>query len=159
MGPDPGSPGLQLIVFLLEGQRYALHLSVVERVLPMVAVSPLPKAPPLVLGAINLHGTAIPVVDIRRRLGLPPREYGLSAHLLVARANRRILGAPVDEVLGVREVASEAVASPDSVLPGIRHLTGIATLPDGLLFIHDLETFLSLDEQRRLSEALGEMAE
>lgn len=123
----------------------------------MVAVSPLPNAPAVALGAINVHGSVIPVVDIRRRFGFPPRDYGITAHLLVARTSRRTLAVPVDEVLGVKEVAAETVTAPDSVLPGIGHVSGIVALADGLLLIHDLDTFLSLDEEQRLREALEEM--
>lgn len=155
---DLPSPVLQLVVFVIEGQRYALPLPGVERVLPMVAVSPLPKGPAVALGMINLHGQVIPVVDIRRRLDLPPHDYGVTAHLLVARTVRRILAMPVDKVLGVKEVAAEAITPPDTVLPGIRHVAGIVTLPDGLLFIHDLDAFLSLDEERQLTQALEEVA-
>lgn len=147
---------LSLVVFGLTGQRYALHLRTVERVLPMAEVSPLPKAPPITLGVINFHGTVIPILDIQRRFGFPPRDYGLTAHLLVARTSRRMLAVPVDEVLEVREVAADAVTSSDTVLPGIGHVAGIVALADGLLFIHDLETFLSLDEEQRLTEALEE---
>lgn len=150
------NPVLRLVVFAIEGQRYALPLETVERVLPMVAVVPLPKAPPVALGVINLHGTAIPVLDIRRRFGLPPRDWGLRAHLLVARTSRRTQALPIDEALGVREVAAEAVTSPEAVLPGIGHVAGIVALSDGLLFIHDLDRFLSLEEERGLSEALEE---
>jgi purine-binding chemotaxis protein CheW len=147
-------PVITLIVFDIEGQRYALPLHDVERVLPMVAVSPLPKAPAVALGVINLHGKIIPVLDVRRRFGLPSRDYGLTAHLLVARTVRRSLALPVDAVLGVRHVATETVTPPDGVLPGIGHVAGIAALADGLLFIHDLETFLSLDDEQRLTDAL-----
>lgn len=122
------SPMLRLVVFTLDGQRYALPLATVERVLPMVAVSPLPQAPEIALGVINLHGQVLPVLDIRRRLGFPPRDFGLTAHLLVARTSRRTLAVPVDEVLGVREVAADAVAPPDAVLPGIGHVAGIVAL-------------------------------
>lgn len=154
MDPPPGDPLLKLVVFAAEGERYAVRLAVVERVLPMVAVSALPKAPAVALGIINLHGAVVPVLDIRRRLGLPPRDYGLTAHLLVARTSRRAVALPVDEVLGVSEVAAEAVITPAAVLPGIGQVEGIVALADGLLFIHDLERFLSLDEERRLAEAL-----
>lgn len=123
----------------------------------MVAVSPLPNAPAVALGAINFHGSVIPVVDIRRRFGFPPRDYGITAHLLVARTSRRTLAVPVDEVLGVKEVAAETVTAPDAVLPGIGHVAGIVALADGLLLIHDLDTFLSLDEEQRLREAIEEM--
>lgn len=144
----------RLVAFRLEGQRYALHLSVVERVLRMVAVSPLPKAPAIVLGVVNLHGQVIPVLDLQRRFGLPSHNYGLSSTLLVARTNRRTLALPVNEVLGVQEVAAEIVTLPATVCPGIGLVVGIAALPDGVLFIHDLDTFLSLDEEQRLTEAL-----
>lgn len=145
---------LRLVVFALDGQQYALQLSAVERVLPMVAVAPLPRAPAIALGVINLHGQVVPVVDIRRRFNRPSRDYGVDGHLLVAGTARRALVLPVDEVLGVREVAEEAVAPAGTVLPGIGHVAGIVALPDGLLFIHDLDTFLSLDEERQLGEAL-----
>lgn len=151
------SPVIKLVVFDIEGQRYALPLNDVERVLPMVAVSPLPKAPAVALGVINLHGRIVPVLDIRRRLGLSPRDYDLTAHLLVARTIRRTVALPMDEVLGVKEVAAEVVTAPDAVLPGIGHVAGIVALADGLLFIHDLETFLSLDEERRLTDAMEEL--
>ena len=146
----------QLVAFTIEGQRYALPLHSVERVLPMVAVSPLPEGPPIALGIINLHGQVIPVLDIRHRFHLSPHAYGLTAHLLVARTNRRAVALPVDEVLGVREFAAESVTQPEAVLPGIGHVAGIVALPDGLLFIHDLAMFLSLDEERRLAAALEE---
>lgn len=145
---------LSLVVFAIEEHRYALHLHTVERVFPMTEVAPLPKAPAIALGVINLHGAIIPVLDIHRRFGFPPRDYGLVAHLVVARTSRRTMALPVDEVLGVREVAAEAAVPAGAVLPGIGHVAGIVPLADGLLFIQDLEAFLSLDEEQQLGEAL-----
>lgn len=150
---------VELVVFLLEGQQYALPLQDVITVLPMVAVSPVPGAPAIALGIINFHGQVVPVLDIRRRFGLPPREYSVDAYLLVARTNRRTVSLPVDQVLGVREIQAEAVVPPNAVLPGIDHVVGIATLPKDLLFIHDLNAFLSLDEEARLTVALEETVE
>lgn len=145
---------LPLVLFSLEGHRCALPLPAVLRVFPMVEISPLPKAPPVVLGAINLHGKAVPVLDIRRRFRFPPREYGLSAHLLIAQTTRRVVALPVDEALGVTALAAEAVSPQGTVLPGIGHWGNIVTLPDGLLFIQNLDAFLSLDEEKQLEDAL-----
>ena len=144
---------LPLLVFSVAGQRYALHVSAVRRVLPMVAVSPLPRAPEVALGVFNLRGDVIPVLDIRRRFGLPSHAYGPSAHLLVVRTRRRTLSLPVDEALGVREVSAAAVTPTEAVLPRTRYVAGIVALADGLLFIHDLDGFLSLDEEERLDES------
>jgi purine-binding chemotaxis protein CheW len=142
------------VVFGLDGRGYALPLHEVERVLPMVEISPLPEAPAIALGVINLQGDIIPVLDLRRRLGLPAREYDPSTQLLVAKSVHRTLALPVDEVLGVREVPTEDVTAPSSVLHGIGQVAGIVALDEGLLFIHDLERALSLEEERLLSEAL-----
>jgi purine-binding chemotaxis protein CheW len=157
VGSSPESSKLQLVVFDLEGQRYALPVSAVDRVLPMVSVSSLPHAPTVALGVINLYAQILPVLDLRRRFGLLPCEYGLAARLLVVRTSRRVLALPVDEVLGVREVATEAVTPPEAVLPGTEHVSGIVALPDGLLFIHDLEACLSLEEEQELTHALEEI--
>ena len=138
----------------VDGQRYALPVPAVERVLPMVAVSALPRGPEIALGVINLEGAVVPVLDIRRRFGRPPREYGLGAHLLVARTARRRVALAVDQVLGVSNVPGSAVAAPETVLPRTEYVAGIAALADGLLFIHDLDTFLSLDEEQGLTRAL-----
>jgi len=148
------SPVLRLVPFTVEGQRYGLSLEAVERVFPMVAISPLPKAPAVALGVINIHGEVIAVVDIRLRFGLPARQYGPAEYLLVARTSRRKIAIPVEEVLGMEDVPAESVTSSDSLLPGIGYVAGIVKLHDGLLFIHDLETFLSLDEEQRLSESI-----
>jgi len=145
---------IRLVAFLIDGNRYGLPLERVERVLPFVAVAPLPKAPASTMGVVNLHGQVVPVLDVRRRFGFPPRGYGLSTYLVIARSTRRVLALPVDEALGVVEANADAVKPPDSILPGIGHVAGVVALPDGLLLIHDLDAFFSLEEERQLTEAL-----
>jgi purine-binding chemotaxis protein CheW len=122
----------------------------------MVAISPLPGAPEAALGVINLHGDVVPVLDVRRRLGLAPREYGPAARLLVARSRLRVVALAVDEVTGVAEVEAASIVPLETVLPGIEYVSGVATVPDGLVLIHDLDAFFSLDEERQLAAALGE---
>lgn len=143
-----------LVAFRLEDRHYALHLTVVERVLRMVAVTPLPKAPAIVLGVVNFHGQIIPVFDLQRRFGLSSRNHGLSSTLLVARTNKRTMAFPVNDVLGVQEVAADIVTLPAAVVPGIGLVVGMVALSDGVLFIHDLDAFLCLDEEQQLTEAL-----
>lgn len=92
MSTRPDASSLQLVAFLIDGTRYAVSLAAAERVLRMVAVSPFPGAPEALLGAINLHGRPLAVVDLRRRVGLAAREYDLAAHLLIVA--RRAAGSP-----------------------------------------------------------------
>lgn len=142
------------MIFTLDGIRHGLPLASTERVVPMVAVTPLPGAPGVVLGMISLHGEPVPVVDVRRRLGLAPREYGADAHLLIASTPRRKLSIPVDHVLGVEQIDSGSVAN-SAAAPGLGPVAGIASLPNGLTLIHDLEAFLSLDDERTVDRLLA----
>jgi purine-binding chemotaxis protein CheW len=64
----------QLVVFRLDERRYALPLAAVERVVRSVTVTPLPGAPAIVLGGINVHGRVLPVLNVRRRFRMPDRD-------------------------------------------------------------------------------------
>jgi purine-binding chemotaxis protein CheW len=70
-------------------------------------------------------------------------------------ANRRV-ALRVDAVVGVSEVPHEHIATAESVAPGTRYVTGVAKLADGVLLIHDLQGFLSLEEERRLEQTLAD---
>jgi purine-binding chemotaxis protein CheW len=91
----------KIVLFSLEEPRYALYLSAVERVIRSVEITPLPKAPEIVLGVINLQGEIIPVIDIRRLFHLPAREIDLEDQFITARTSKRLLVLSVDSVEGV----------------------------------------------------------
>ncbi|MCJ7565171.1 MAG: chemotaxis protein CheW [Candidatus Aminicenantes bacterium] len=144
----------QLVVFALDEQRYALHLSAVERIVRVAEVTPLPKAPEIVLGVINVQGQIIPVADIRRRFRLPEREIDLSDHLIIAHTPNRTVALVVDEVTGVIESPEQKLIPAKEILPGTDYVEGVMKLEDGLILIHDLATFLSLEEENTLDLAL-----
>ncbi len=144
----------QLVVFALDEQRYALHLSAVERIVRVAEVTPLPKAPEIVLGVINVQGQIIPVADIRRRFRLPEREIDLSDQLIIAKTSKRTVALVVDEVTGVIESPEQKLIPAKEILPGTDYVEGVMKLEDGLILIHDLATFLSLEEENTLDLAL-----
>jgi purine-binding chemotaxis protein CheW len=154
----------QCIVFTLDKRLYGVRLSAVSRVVHAVEITPLPKAPPIVIGVINLGGRIIPVVNIRRRFRLPERDLELTDQLVVARASRhdaqkdggRLLAFVVDTVIGVQDLSAQETIAAETILPGLEHLEGVAKTDQGLVLIHDLGTFLSLEEERALGAILPE---
>jgi purine-binding chemotaxis protein CheW len=146
---------VQIVVFALDDRRIALPLAAVERVVRAVEVTPLPKAPAVVLGAVNVQGNLVPVFHLRRRFGMPEREIETGDHLILARTARRTVALPVDSVAGVAACADADVVPPDAIASGIEYVAGVVKRPDGMIFIHDPDTFLSLDEARQLEEALA----
>jgi len=143
-----------LVEFCLDGWHYALHLAAVERILRMAEVIPLPKAPEIVQGVINVQGRIVPVVDVRKRFRLPSREVGLTDHLILARTARRSVGLIADVVIGVAEGLPPRTVAADRILPHLEYVEGVVKLDDGLIFIHNLDMFLSLEEEKALEQAM-----
>ncbi len=145
----------QLVAFTLDDCRYAVSLSAVDRAVRLVEVTPLPQAPQIVIGVINLRGRIVPVLNIRARFGLPQREPGLGDQLLIARTSRRTVALVVDDVRGVIECPAHEAIAADEIVSGMEYVTGVLKLEDGMLFIHDLDEFLSLEEEEELAAAIG----
>jgi len=144
-----------LVVFSLDDQRYALVLACVQRCLRVVAITPLPKAPAIVLGIIDLGGVVIPVINVRMRFNHPPRDVRLSDHLIVATTGKRTVALLVDETNGVIDSSPEKVVPAAEILPGLELVDGAVKLEDGLILIHDLERLLSLEEDTAIDRALS----
>jgi purine-binding chemotaxis protein CheW len=134
------------VSFSLDEQRYALCLADVERVLRIVEISPLPKAPEMVLGMVNIQGRVLPVINLRRRLGLPEREIHLSDQLIIAKKSRHSVGLVVDSVSGVVERPGHEIIPEKEILSGMKYDRGMTLFEDGVVLIHDLDQFISLEE-------------
>lgn len=144
----------QHVVFSLDGQLFALRLAAVERIIRAVEVTPLPRAPEIVLGVINLQGRILPVFNVRGRFRLSEREIELSDHLIIARARARKVALVVDEVRGVHEGLDEETVAAAEILPGLEQVAGVAKLDGDIILLHDLDKFLSLEEERELESGL-----
>src|SRR3989304_6861370 len=94
---------MRWVLMTVDGQTYALPLTAVDRILRMVEVTPLPGAPDVVEGVIDIQGEVVAVVSIRRRLGLASRRVEISDSLVVARARNRRLAVIAESVPGVVE--------------------------------------------------------
>lgn len=145
---------IQLVVFRLDERCYALLLDVVERIVRAVEVTSLPGAPAIVQGAIDVEGDVVPVLNIRQRFLLPEREIGIDDQFVIARSGQRTVALVIDEAQDVIGYEQSAVVDSNRIVPGLEQFLGVVTLDDGLVLIHDLEKFLSLDEARTLDEAM-----
>ena len=145
---------LQLVIFTLDEQRYALHLPSVERAIRMIEITPLPSAPEIVIGVVNVHGAVVPVLNIRKRFRLPEREPDFGDQLIIAHTARRDVALVVDTVSDVVTLPSGELVAPETILPQLEHVEGVVKLEDGMVFIHDLAAFLSLEEDQALEAAI-----
>jgi purine-binding chemotaxis protein CheW len=77
---------------------YAVDIMRIKEIIRLPKLAPLPRALPFVEGVINLRGTVIPVIDLRKRFGLPTAQDRESSRLLILSIAGQPLGLIVDEV-------------------------------------------------------------
>ena len=146
----------QLVVFSIDGHRYALPLFTVERIVRAVEVTSLPKAPEMVTGIVNVQGRIIPVVSLRQRFGLPVREIGLNDQLIVARTKERDLAFIIDAALDVIAIPEKEIIHAEEILQGMKYVLGFIKKDDGLIHILDIDAILSRGEAGSLGIAMEE---
>lgn len=130
---------IQWLTFRLEGGEYALDIRDVIEVLSMVALAPMPQAQPWLAGMLNLRGRVMPVIDLRRRLGLAPRPYSLDTPIIVVRQADRPVGLIVDEAVEVLTLPDQALSDPDALAGPAHAVRAIARLADRLIMLLDLD--------------------
>lgn len=126
-----GGDDIQLVVFRVDAQEFALDILQVERILRYTAPSPLPKAPEFLEGMVRYGEVAVPVVDLRKRLEVaaPIRE---ETRVMIVELEQQRVGVIVDEVREVLRVDSARIEAPPAMVRGLAaaYINGILTLPE-----------------------------
>jgi purine-binding chemotaxis protein CheW len=147
------SSATQLLTFTLERQLLGVAVADVQEIVRELAVTPVPLAPPLVEGVVNLRGQVVPAFDLRGRLELPARADGAVPIHLVARTKDGAVSLLVDDVGDVVAVEPSRVQpTPATVAPSVRALArGVVPLDGRLLLVLDLERTLAIAPARTSS--------
>lgn len=142
------------LLFSIENQRFVISLSQVEKIVRAVEIVPLPKAPDVVEGIINVQGRILPVVNLRKRFGLSIRPLDIRDHFIVCNTPKRTLAVLVDMVMDIIQIPEERIVDQKKIVEGAEYIKGVLKLDDGVVLIQDLENLLSLQEERMLDLAL-----
>ena len=143
-----------LILFELDGFRFALDALKVQRLVRAGEITPLPGLPAGVLGVVSVAGEVVPVFDLRGRLRMPPRAVRSSDHFIIVRCDARLVALVVDNVTDVVPAAEAGFISASEVLPGLASVEGWVKVNGELIMIYDLGKFLSMDELLSLEKAM-----
>jgi purine-binding chemotaxis protein CheW len=144
----------QWVVFTLDSGRYALALAAVERIVHAAQITPLPGAPQVVLGVLNVQGSVLPVFSLRRRLALPERAVEVGDQFLIARTAHRRVALVIDAAQEVIEHPPAAIVDTKRLARGLDKIQGVIPLEGGMLLIQDLERLLSPEDAAALDEAM-----
>lgn len=129
----------QLATFVLDGLHFGVDVQRVQEVIRHQDLTAVPLAPSVVRGLINLRGQIVTAIDLREKVGLPPREGGEPPMNVVVRTDDSVVSLLVDEIDEVIEVNDADVeATPPTLTGALRdHVKGVYKLPQYLLLILD----------------------
>lgn len=135
----------QFCSFFLEGHTFGVEVTRVQEVLRYQPMTPVPLAPEVVEGLINLRGQIVTAIDLRRRLALPPRPKGASPMNVVVRTDDGSVSLLVDEIGDVMEVAEDTFEEPPETLKGAARelIPGAFKLDRRLLLVLDTDRVIS----------------
>lgn len=145
----------QVVVFELAGQTYGVEIGSVSEIIRMESITRVPRAPEFVEGVINLRGRIIPVLDLRKRFGLPEGEHTRRSRIIIAEIGSMTVGMIVDAVLEVLRIPVDGIEPPPPVVDGVDvvYLRGITLHGERLVILLNLEKVLYEEEKEALAEA------
>ncbi len=138
----------QLVGFRLDDADYAIGITKIREIILMKPITRLPQVPPSIEGLINLRGTVIPLINLRKRFGLSPRPFDDETRTIVVNVHDKTIGCIVDEVTQVVRVSADQIQPVPIAMAALakRHIAGLARLDDRLVIILDIDKLFGQDE-------------
>lgn len=128
----------RIVVFRLEGQRYALPVDHVQEIQQIVRPTRLPDGSKALLGMIDLRGRVLPLIDLRLLLGLPAEAYDLQTPMIIGRTGEHLVALVVDEVDDVVDLPEGCLQQPSGIYELADRMLGVCRLGEGLVFVLDM---------------------
>lgn len=150
---DASSSIIQLVSFELDKEEYGVDVLSVREIIRLPAITKMPNTPNYVEGIINLRGTVVPIISLRRRFSLMDAELDRRSRILVMEAGGALTGFIVDAVAEVIRISSTEIQPPPAVTFGNaaqEAITGVVNHAERLLIVLDLNRLFSEEEQELL---------
>ena len=146
----------QLVAFGVADGDYAVDIMRIKEIINPVVVTPMPKAPPFIEGVIELRGTILPIIDVRKRFDLAPLPPTRATKFLIVSVDvgeqRIIVGLVVDRVSEPLRVArADIKPAPRLSVSERAFFTGVVAHHGKMLMVLDVDAILSSAEKAALS--------
>jgi purine-binding chemotaxis protein CheW len=147
------------LTFSLADEEYGIGILKIREIIGMLPITAVPKTPAFVKGVINLRGKVIPVVDLRRRFGMPEIDYTERTCIIVVEMESPggvlHIGTVVDAVSEVLNIKGEDIADTPSFGATFNtdYILGMAKMGKGVKLLLDIDRVLSAEELVQLKEA------
>ena len=148
---DPTASTDQYLTFLLGEEEFGVDILRVQEIKGWERVTSIPNTPDYICGVMNLRGTVVPVVDLRRRFDLDSVEYTATTVVIVLKVegqhSSRTMGFVVDAVSDVYNVAADNLQpAPDfGTRVNTQFIRGLAVVDDKMVILLDFDRLIGLD--------------
>ncbi|MFK7956019.1 MAG: chemotaxis protein CheW [Lysobacterales bacterium] len=153
--------GEQYLTFVLNNEEYAIEILKVQEIKSWAPVTPIPCSPDYLLGVINLRGAIVPVVDLRQKFGMEPRDFTPVTAVIIVRATdseqQRVAGLVVDQVEEVYHLQAGQIQDSAGIAASIdsKFISSLAQIDDKLVILINLESIIDSSlELMNLSDAV-----
>ncbi|MCU7835511.1 MAG: chemotaxis protein CheW [gamma proteobacterium symbiont of Taylorina sp.] len=142
----------QYLTFVLEGEEFAIDILRVQEIKSWDKATNLPGSPYYVEGAINLRGTIVPIIDLRKRFNLPEIDFDYTTVVIVVKVlgdeRDRIMGIIVDAVSDVHSLAQSSIRPAPDMKGKLdsQFVTGLTTINDKMVIVMDIDALMNSDE-------------
>ncbi len=106
------NPIIQLVGFRLDNEDYAIAITKIQEIILMKPITRIPQVPDFIEGLINLRGSVIPIVNLRKRFGLPARQVDDDTRTIVVNIHDKTVGCTVDAVTQVMRINRDQIQPP-----------------------------------------------
>lgn len=146
---------LQLVTFVVGAEEFAIPILSVHEINRMMEITRVPHSPPFVEGVMNLRGRIVPVVDLRKRFGLPKAVRDSYSRIVVVEVAGRVIGFTVDRVNEVLRIAPNIVEPAPAMISGVdtEFVEGVGKLEDRLLILLNLDKLFEQSELAALERS------
>ena len=140
-----GVSGGEFLTFRLGAEEYGIDILRVQEIRSYEQPTRIANAPAFIKGVVNLRGVIVPIVDLRLKLGCATADYNSFTVVIVLNVKGRVVGAVVDSVSDVLELAGDAVkpAPEMNSAVDVSFITGIGNVADRMLILMDIEALMS----------------
>lgn len=147
---DSDNQNIQLACFNLGDNLFAVDIMRIKEIILPQKLSSLPRESRILEGVFNLRGVVIPVMDMRKRFGMPPAKEGITGKLLIVSLAHQILALAVDNVLEVITVPANEIKPPLDAAEeiGMEFLLGVCLSDNRVFMILDIDSLLGSYEYR-----------
>lgn len=145
---------IQLISFSIDEEEFCVEIHKVLEIIRMSEITRLPNSPEFINGVINLRGKIIPVVDLRKRLGIKSKPHDIFTRIIIFELENNDVGFIVDFVNEVIRVDISTTEIPPTISSNIDSdmIQSIVKLDNRLLILLDMNKVLKNDEVQFIKE-------